>query len=43
MKVNFLWHLLIAAVLTTIALAEIDNDPPPPPEKSVLRSGRVVL
>lgn len=43
MKVVFHRHVLIASLLATSALAETENDPPPPPEKSILRSGRVVL
>lgn len=43
MKVVFLRHLLIASAMATSALAATESGPTPLPEKSILRSGRVVL
>ncbi len=43
MKLVFLRHLLITSLMTTTALAQTEDGPTPLPEKSVLRSARVVL
>ena len=43
MKVMFLRHLLITSLMASSAFAETDHGPTPLPEKSILRSARVVL
>ncbi len=43
MRIVFLRHLLITSLLAGSALAGTDDGPTPLPEKSVLRSARVVL